>query len=237
MLQLAPDLAGLIRWAQPRGLLPARGDDDLGYALHALLSAAFGTLAPAPFALIRHTARPPTLLAYSAHSGPALREQAATFAEPAVTMALGLATLADKPMPARFAAGRRLGFTLRARPIVRVDREGDRTQARERDAYLAAIAGTKPGEGPSRGDVYQAWLAARLAAGGARTEHLTLEAFRLGTTLRRNAGRTLRPFCGPEAGFSGVLSVADPDRFGTLLARGVGRHRAFGFGMLLLKPA
>ena len=35
----------------------------------------------------------------------------------------------------------------------------------------------------------------------------------------------------------GTLTVGDPDAFSRLLARGIGRHRAFGFGMLLLRPA
>jgi CRISPR system Cascade subunit CasE len=30
--------------------------------------------------------------------------------------------------------------------------------------------------------------------------------------------------------------VVDADKFAALLARGVGRHRAFGYGMLLLSP-
>jgi len=236
MLQLAPDLPRLIRWAEARHLLHARLEDDLGYALHAVLRAAFDTLAPAPFALIRHPSRAPTLLAYSAHPAIALREQAAAFAEPDVAAAIGLPTMADKEMPERFPTGRRLGFTLHARPIVRTDRDGNRDRTRERDAFLAAIADTEPGKGPSRGEVYFAWLTARLADGGAQTEHLVLDAFRLSTTLRRDSGRKLHPFRGPEATFSGVLSVIDPDRFSEMLAGGVGRHRAFGFGMLLLKP-
>ncbi|MEE8524028.1 MAG: type I-E CRISPR-associated protein Cas6/Cse3/CasE [Thermoanaerobaculia bacterium] len=40
----------------------------------------------------------------------------------------------------------------------------------------------------------------------------------------------------PDALLTGTLEVTDPDAFATLLARGVGRHRAFGFGMLLLRP-
>ncbi len=237
MLQMAPDVPRLIRWAETRRLLHAQLEDDLGYALHALLRAAFDMLAPSPFALVRHAARPPTLLAYSAHAGAALREQAASFAEPDVAEAIGLSTLAEKPMPERFAAGRRLGFTLRARPIVRTDRDGDRHRTRERDAFLAAIADAGPGEGPSRGEVYSAWLGARLADGGARAEHLVLDAFRLSTTMRRDGVRQLRAFRGPDATFSGMLSVTDPDRFADVLAGGVGRHSAFGFGMLLLKPA
>jgi CRISPR system Cascade subunit CasE len=140
-------------------------------------------------------------------------------------------------MPDRFAAGRRLGFTLRARPTIRTDRDGDRTRTRERDAFLAAIAGTEPGGGPTRGEVYQQWLAKRLRAGGGEPEHLVMERFRLSTTLRRDKARKLHTLAGPDASFTGILTVTDPDRFATLLAQGVGRHAAFGFGMLLLKPA
>jgi CRISPR system Cascade subunit CasE len=242
MLQLAPDMARLIRWAEPQRLLHPRQEDDLGYALHAALRAAFADQAPAPFALLRHPVHPPKLLAYSSHPAATLREHAAAFAEPEAIAILGLANLAEKPMPDRFASGRRLGFSLRARPVVRTDRDGDRTRARERDAFLAAIEGTAPDAGPSRGEVYQAWLAHRLAEGGAWPEQLVLDSFRLTTTLRRasprqDGARQLHGLLGPDAGFSGVLSVIDPDRFVALLARSVGRHRAFGFGMLLLKPA
>jgi CRISPR system Cascade subunit CasE len=41
----------------------------------------------------------------------------------------------------------------------------------------------------------------------------------------------------PDVAFAGVLTVGDPEAFAALVARGVGRHRAFGFGMLLLAPA
>ena len=40
----------------------------------------------------------------------------------------------------------------------------------------------------------------------------------------------------PDATLQGTLAVVDSGAFQALLARGVGRHRAFGFGMLLLRP-
>jgi CRISPR system Cascade subunit CasE len=237
MLQWAPDLPRLVRWAEAEKLLHPLREDDLGYALHALLRAAFDRLAPAPFALLRDAKRPAKLLAYSPTPPAELRAQAAACAEPAVVAALGLADMADKQMPEGFPVGHRLGFTVRARPTVRTDRDGNRDRVRERDAFLAAIDGTAPGEGPSRGEVYRTWLARRLGEGGAEAEHLVLDQFRLTLTLRRNDVRRLHPFNGPDATFSGVLRVTDPARFGALLAHGVGRHRAFGFGMLLLRPA
>jgi CRISPR system Cascade subunit CasE len=236
MLQLAPDVPRLIRWAEAQRLLAARQEDDLGYALHAALRAAFDTLAPAPFAMVRPGSRPARLLAYSEHDAASLRDQAMTFAEPEIVEIIGLDGMADKHMPDRFAAGRRLGFTVRARPTIRTDLNGDRTRTRERDAFLAAITGTEPQTGPSRGEVYQQWLAKRLRAGGAEPEHLVLDGFRLTTTLRRDRARRLHRLSGPDASFTGVLTVTDPDDFAGLLAHGVGRHAAFGFGMLLLKP-
>jgi CRISPR system Cascade subunit CasE len=41
---------------------------------------------------------------------------------------------------------------------------------------------------------------------------------------------------GPDAVMRGNLIVSDPAAFAQLLARGIGRHRAYGFGMLLLRP-
>lgn len=257
LIQLRPDMPRLMRWASGNGVLP-HADDDLGYALHAVLSACFADLSPAPFALLRDggAAAPMAtcardtedwrtqgmLLAYSAHDATALTAQAAAFALPDAIAALGIDRLAGKAMPERFAAGRRLGFRVRVRPTVRTDRDGDRKRTREMDAFLAAVAGTAAGEGPSRSDAYRDWLARHLAESGADIEALTLQAFRLSQVHRRThpeAGqaRSLRRQVGPDATFSGTLTVRDPEQFAALLARGVGRHRSFGFGMLLLRPA
>ena len=236
MVQAQLDMAGVMRWAGLQGLLMARGADDFGYTLHALLAANFGSLAPKPFALVEHPRRPPALLAYAAHDATALRGHAACFAMPDAAAALGVADLMSKPMPARFEIGQRLGFGVRVRPVVRTDRGGDRTRAREVDAFLAAVAGTPPGAGPDRGSVYQAWALRHLEQGGAVVESLELESFQLGRVLRRAHDRSLRPQPGPDARFVGTIRVADPNLFAATLARGIGRHRAFGFGMLLLRP-
>lgn len=231
MIQLTPDLARLMRWAAGQGLLPNRGETDLGYILHAVLAAAFGDHAPKPFALLRHPRRAPTLLGYTAHSGAALRTHAATFAMPDLCDLLDLDRLADKAMPDRFADGQRLGFELRVRPTVRTDRHGDRDGTLEKDAFLLSLPGS------DRGEVYATWLSSHLGASGARARQLTLDSFQMTRIQRRGANRGLRQMQGPDASFSGVLEVADPEAFAALLARGVGRHRAFGFGMLLLRPA
>lgn len=56
---------------------------------------------------------------------------------------------------------------------------------------------------------------------------------------RGRPGRGPRPrvsLTRPAALLQGEMIIQDGDQFQALLARGIGRHRAFGFGMLLLKP-
>jgi CRISPR system Cascade subunit CasE len=234
MIRLAPDLPRLARWAEREHLRAPRAEDDFGYALHAVLKASFGDLAPRPFALLNGK-RGADLLGYSAHSADALLLHAQSFAMPDVAEAIGLGSLAVKQMPERFAAGQRLGFSVRVRPTVRTDKEGQRNRAAERDAFVPSDTQDAP-DAPSRGDAYSAWLTTRLAAGGAKTHRLTMDQYRRSVVLRRNAARILTPISGPDATFSGVLEVIDPAAFAALLAHGVGRHGAFGYGMLLLKP-
>ncbi|AWB20870.1 type I-E CRISPR-associated protein Cas6/Cse3/CasE [Methylobacterium currus] len=256
LIQMRPALGPLLRWAHRRHVVAAQGPDDLGYALHAILAAAFGAQAPKPFVLLdppRRHARPgadpaPQLLGYTTGDVAGLRDHAAAFADPEVAEALDLDGLAAKAMPARFSAGTRLGFRTRIRPTVRRDRDGDRARTREQDAYLAALDPYEGQPAPfSRGEVYRDWLARHLAAGGAELEMASLDAFRLGRGLRRGRDRELRQIPSssptmkgaaghPDATVTGVLAVRDPEAFAALLARGVGRHRAFGFGMLLLRP-
>jgi CRISPR system Cascade subunit CasE len=64
----------------------------------------------------------------------------------------------------------------------------------------------------------------------------------LGVTRKNQKGsagevRHSRLVNGPDAVLAGQLRVTSPDAFAQLLANGLGRHRAFGFGLLLLRPA
>lgn len=255
LVQMRPDMGQLLRVATREKVVPDNGPDDLGYALHAILKAGFGEHAPKPFALVDPPRRrdrqdaAAQILGYTEAPVDALRQHAAAFAAPEIAEALGLTEFATKAMPDRFPPGARLGFRVRVRPTVRRDRDGDRTKTREHDAYLAAVEPYPAGTAPfTRGEVYGDWLR-RQFAGAADVERATLDAFRLTRTLRRDGARDLRLIPGPRAAktmggaaghpdatFTGTLAVRDPDAFAALLARGVGRHRAFGFGMLLLRP-
>ncbi len=230
LFQCHPDPQRLAAWATRFGL--TAGGDDLGYALHTLLAAAFGEAAPKPF---RYFGDARGMLAYTTHD-PDNLQLAAQMAPPDVYATLGLERFAVRTFPHQWASEQRLGFELRIRPVLRTP------QGKERDVFLAALDRDSASEGElSREAIYADWLRNELARGdAAAVERLQLEAFRLSASLRKGAAmsgkRPARRVAGPDAVFSGELKVSSPAGFAALLARGIGRHRAFGFGMLLLRP-
>lgn len=240
LMHCQPEPQRLTLWAARHSLLSPQG--DLGYALHALLHAAFGDAAPKPFS---YQGEQGGLLAYSSLSGQALSE-AAALAPPDVATALGLdasptcSGLSARAFPQMWRAGAVLGFEVRVRPILR-------SQKRERDVFLVAADKAKAaGEAVpmEREAFYRLWLGEQLLAqNAAQLLDATMTRFQLTEVVRRTqrdsveAERKRRQVGGPDAVFSGHLRIEDPNAFAALVARGLGRHRAFGFGMLLLKPA
>ena len=259
MLHLPIESRHLFAFAADTGLMARRPALDTGYRLHALFAALFGPAAPKPFAIPDQAGAngggdPAVLpiLAYSSRPLAELRALAQAAATPQAWRAVSWDAAADKPMPAAFQAGLALGFQLRACPVVRLARgaasrsEGRRLPGAEVDAFLAARDAAGPGGKVEREPVYRRWLGEQFdRGGGARLQSLTVQALRRSPVFRRGhqpadpgkASAPDRSFDRPDVTFSGRLEVTDPAAFTEWLARGVGRHRAFGFGMLLLRPA
>jgi CRISPR system Cascade subunit CasE len=246
LVRLGIDAQKLYAFARRSGA--AAREYDEGYAVHAMLAALFdhgvgdgGRLAPKPFHIAGSAGRRLDVLGYASIDHLGLRERASAFADPMAWGVCDLEGAVSKPMPEVFPTGRRLGFFVRACPVRRIAKCGPMTRARaEVDAFLAKAWEVGPNVALSREDVYRDWLSEELAKeDAAKVVEVAVEAFRLGRLHRRSQGeerkghRTERP----DVGFSGVLEVVDPARFAARLARGVGRHRTFGFGMLLLRPA
>ena len=232
LIHLQPDLKRLLPWAQRQGLIPDKGQGDLGYAFHAALRAAFADLAPQPFSFRSGQG----FLAYTTQAK-AMR-LAVAMANPEVAHILGLDVtpqspgLRIRPFPTSWKLGQLLSFEVRVRPVVRKD-------DKELDAFLSA-AQRMPDAVLSREAVYAEWLK-RQFEGVADLHEIRMTEFSLSTVVRRAApqgegARSKRPVQGPDAVFTGVLQVRNSAAFASLVARGIGRHRAFGFGMLLLKP-
>lgn len=238
LLHTQPDPQRLAAWAARHRLLDKEG--DLGYALHALLHAAFGEQAPQPF---RYLDAEQGLLAYTRLDATGLAQFVA-LADPDVSAALGLGQTHQhggmnvRPFPTQWAVGHTLGFEVRVRPIIREGKTG-----RERDAFLAAVEKAQ-GSALDRGEVYVQWLRDLLARqGGAELVDARMTRYQqLGVTRKSQKGNPedVRHSClvnGPDAVLAGQLRVTNSQTFAQLLANGLGRHRAFGFGLLLLRPA
>jgi CRISPR system Cascade subunit CasE len=233
LIHLRPNLNRLLPWAQRQGLVADLGQGDLGYAFHAALKAAFGDFAPQPFSYRAGQG----LLAYSAQAQEL--QAACALARPEAADMLGLDAspqspgLLIRPFPQSWKAGQWLAFELRVRPVVRKD-------DKELDAFLSAVERLSDAV-PTREAVYADWLKRQFGA-AADLHEVRMTEFKLSGVLRRGAAqaegaRPKRAVQGPDATFTGVLQVRDGEAFAALVARGIGRHRAFGYGMLLLKPA
>jgi CRISPR system Cascade subunit CasE len=146
----------------------------------------------------------------------------------------------------------------RGQPLA-LNRRG-KTVSREVDAWLAARFRDWQPEPPrdrqspadtwaDRERVYRDWLAAELArttdrpgitAPPAELREAELTEFQRDTFQRKRQGAegpSWKASERPDAVLEGMLQVRDAASFRALLGRGVGRHRAFGFGLLLVRPA
>jgi CRISPR system Cascade subunit CasE len=236
---LRPDKLALA--ARRRGI-PLR-DLDEGYLVHCILREIWQSLAPAPFVL-RMSARCLDAWGYAGVPSDALAEHARAFADPALLAIIdGLDQISSKEIPL-FHVGRRVGFILRASPVVRLAKDrGPLRAGAEVDAFLARCLDVGPDVEVSREDVYGDWLVKRFgdpASAGARIQRVRVAAFSRDRIVRRTQGepgtRNARRLERPDVRFEGEVVVNDGQQFRRYVRRGVGRHRAFGFGALILVP-
>jgi CRISPR system Cascade subunit CasE len=243
LIRLLPDMPALARWVVATGQRVLQ--EDNGYALHAALRATLGELAPKPFALLE---RPGVLqlIGYSRHSTAELQRaiSQAEISDPGAAAALGLdqpAKTVIKPLPVNWRTGDRMSFEVRVAPVVR-SRQQPGGGYPEIDAAFHADFATAAGG--DREAAHRAWLARELARGGAATLLVSRAlSFRLAPIARRHARaggqcnrRSTQQGLLPDLCVRGQLQVGEPQAFDALLARGLGRHRSFGYGCLLLAP-
>ena len=234
---------------------------DPDHAMHCLLTECFGDLAPKPFRLIvPRGAATGVLYGYGHADADALRETAAICADPLQSRILPAHRMDSKTMPSEWRTDKRLGFEVRIRPVVRLHRDLDRVPpdklrlfrqdgrsgerefkprlGMECDVFQWKALLYPKGEMPySREQVYAEWLSNKLECKGGVV--LDMGSTRLVSFQRTRAVRRLhaRHSEGPDAVMRGVLIITDSGSFAALLSQGIGRHRAYGFGMLLLRPA
>ncbi len=233
LASLPLDLRVLRRWAAARGFA-----QDEGRALHHLLAETFGKGKLQPFRLMAAPgAARASIYAYAHADAPGLLQVARECALPDALAACDVARLATKSMPENWKTGRRLAFDLRVRPTRRLHKPaGSFPKGAEVDAYLVEamrrfpVGRPPPEQRITREEVYLHWLGERLQ------DAARVDAARIVSFERRKALRGATEREGPDVVWHGELTVLDGSEFSARLASGVGRHAAYGFGMLLLRP-
>jgi CRISPR system Cascade subunit CasE len=234
MIEIEFDLVALYHFLHRQGISRWKDDTGLGYGIHAWLGAAFGDLAPKPWRLLMDKHRPPRILGYAAHNADDLKERMMEFALPSVLQVCPEPhfMIASRSMPI-WSQGRRLGFQTLVCPTGRKARSGT-----EKDLFLIHADTSK--SKLCREEVYCKWAERRLERYSTIVDSIQMAGFRLVKQIRptqplngkRNFKRIIRPWVLLE----GKLTIQDPRQFTFLLSHGVGRHRAFGYGMILLRP-
>ena len=235
MVSLPIDLKSFRRWAAQRNLAA-----DEGAALHHLLGETFGKSAFQPFRLmVAPRSASATIYAYTQSDRSTLVQTAHELAMPDALTVCDPDRIAMKEMPETWVEGRRLAFDVRVRPVRRLLKPaGGFSKGAEVDAYwLDGIRGQSEGEAsnPSansgREAAYLTWLIKRIG------EAAKISSARIVRLEQSVALRNQRTKNGPDVTFHGELEIKRPELFAACLSKGVGRHVAYGYGMMLLRPS
>lgn len=152
------------------------------------------------------------------------------------TAITGLLDVHSKPFTPALNLGDTLAFRLRANPTMAVPTPGKRGQ--RADVLMAAKKPFSPGQRTSQACVdamntkARKWLESRSEAWGFRLPVTPeLGAYRQ-HVLNKGSGK---PVQFSTIDYEGLLEVTDPEKLIDTMAQGIGRAKAFGGGLLLLR--
>lgn len=227
------DVDALIRWASRNH--GNKRQLDIGYSLHCLITSMYGSAALQPFRYLRKREAPTaTLMGYSALDASSLDELSQLAAAPSALNVIQ--NLRSKAMPEKISLGKRIGFDLRVRPTRRRTVEGIR---HERDAFTSLHDDPHKPEIVDRTQCYLDWVEEHLKKNGAALERdaTSIRSVLLSTVVRdQKQQRSNNKHKLPDVIVQGNLEVADELKFNEAVMTGIGRHKAYGYGMLLFRP-
>ncbi|MGE0516765.1 MAG: type I-E CRISPR-associated protein Cas6/Cse3/CasE [Hyphomicrobiaceae bacterium] len=146
--------------------------------------------------------------------------------------------LESQPYEPALVAGDRLGFILRANPVVTVPRPGLKRGHRA-DAIMHAKSKMERRKTFAAADasaVAVDWLAKRGTANGFQVDtSVTSAEGYLQVRVAHKSGEP--PIQFSQIDISGILTVRDPTLLQSILTKGIGKARAFGCGLMLIRRA
>lgn len=237
MVQMQFDARKIMIQASESGLFKANVDE--GYYIHQQILEMFGKNVFSTFCIIGQKAGWINVLAYSSQSAKDLQELAKEHSSPLRYASCNWEMFSSKPMPQYWPTGKKYHFEVKTCPVVRIGKSsGKFKKGAEVDVFLNAL-NSEDSLKQSREQVYKKWGLEQFARStAAKVESIRLEGFKRTKFLRRSQGgnRIAKIIERPEAYLKGEILIQDGEKFNDLMAKGIGRHRSFGFGMLLLKP-
>lgn len=228
LAQVEVDFVAAVRHLKP--FLQPSALDDESLILKTILWEGFAGASLRPWTV--HAQRGPmtTIVGYTRADAAELNKRRA-LALPSVQVAVREAIAI--PLPS-LSPLERYRFSICLVPTIRVTKAEGRRYG-ERDAFLAKAEAAGKDAGLKRSDVYREYLAERLT--GASIEASRLVRFRLRRFMRPTNNHTTSGRTMPEAVIEGDLHIEDPTKLVEVIGAGVGRQRAYGFGMLRLQPS
>ena len=221
------NLPNMARWAAEEN------HSDPDRTAHCLLTESFGPEdAPRPFVIkAREEYGSPhgTLLAYTRLAAEELRESAERHQRLAHAAVLDPETLKTVRTPTQWEEGQTLEFEIRTKPTKRSSSRQDGGHGHEQDFFLASPTNS------SRAATYCQWLAQTMSRQGALLadpETMTVRQLSLRRTKRQNNSGW---HTAPDVTITGAATVINPELMEQAIAQGLGRHKGYGYGMLLLK--
>lgn len=143
-----------------------------------------------------------------------------------------------KPYSPKLKEGARLHFSLTANPVVARKCEGKKNSKRH-DVWMAEKKSLKE-KGLTGDEIYRRcvdaaknWLVDRCERYGfaVGADELVVEGY-MQHRLKKNGGKEIR-FSSID--YEGILTVTDPDAFAHMLITGIGKSKAFGCGLMLVR--
>lgn len=151
----------------------------------------------------------------------------------------GLLGVESKPFAPALTAGDRLAFRLRANPTI-ARRDGESRSVRS-DVLMHAKSAFRPGERTSAAchaamdAAAGGWLKARAASCGfGLLAPPIIGAYRQHAFSKTRQRKSIRF---STVDYEGVIEVVDPERFVASVIHGIGRAKAFGCGLMLVRRA
>lgn len=146
-----------------------------------------------------------------------------------------------KPYAPKLNAGQRLAFTLRANPVITVTSPEGKKQRHDvvmHEKKRIDFDRMPKHERPTVQHLIQSscidWLQARSEANGfeIESEQVIVDAYRQHESFSKQQKKSVRY---STVDFQGLLTVTDAAKFNETLLKGIGKSKAFGCGLLLVK--